>query len=71
VRHTTPGASTGKDPAVEPILPAHRHTWAELLRLVDTIRRLAYDRTMEPDDQMRQIRDAFLDYDEGSGTTSA
>jgi hypothetical protein len=40
-----------------------RHGWAELLTLVGAIRRIAYDRTMAPDDQMRRIRDLFLDYD--------
>jgi hypothetical protein len=54
----------GKGPAVEPILPAHQHTWAELLTLVGAIRHIAHDITMEPDDQMRRIRDAFRDYDQ-------
>jgi hypothetical protein len=48
-----------------------RHSWAELLQLVGAIRHIAHDQTMAPDDQMRRIRDAFRDYDEGSGTTSA
>ena len=40
-----------------------RHGWAELLTLVGTIRRLAYDRSLAPDDAMRRIRDTFADYD--------
>jgi hypothetical protein len=48
---------------VEPILPAHQHTWAELLRLVGAIRRITFDVTLAADDQMRRIRDAFTDYD--------
>jgi hypothetical protein len=32
-----------------------RHWWAELLTLVGTVRRLAYDRTLAPDDAMRRI----------------
>jgi hypothetical protein len=43
--------------------PEPRRSLADLLSLVGAIRRIAYDRTMEPDDQMRRIRDAFLDYD--------
>ena len=40
-----------------------RHGWADLLRLVDAVRALAYDRSLEPDDAMRRIRDAFGVYD--------
>ena len=40
-----------------------RHGWADLLRLVDAVRRLAYDRTLADDDAMRRIRDAFAEYD--------
>ena len=40
------------------------HGRAELLTLVDAIRRIAYDRTMAPDDQMRRIRDLFLEHDD-------
>jgi hypothetical protein len=43
--------------------PGSYHGWAELLTLVGGIRRIAYDRTMAPDDQMSRIRDLFLDYD--------
>jgi hypothetical protein len=48
---------------VEPIFPPGHHTWAELLRLVGAVRRLAYDRSLAPDDAMRGIRDAFGTYD--------
>jgi hypothetical protein len=40
-----------------------RHGWAELLALVDDLRRLAHDRTLEPDDAMRRIRYRFGEYD--------
>jgi hypothetical protein len=42
-----------------------RHGWADLLRLVGAIRAIAYDPSMwnDPDDQMRRIRDLFLDYE--------
>jgi hypothetical protein len=46
--------STTRDP---------RHGMAELLALVGRVRRIAYDFTLAPDDQMRRIRDLFLDYD--------
>jgi hypothetical protein len=36
--------------------PKHPHTWAELLTLVDAIRRIAYNITLEADDAMRRIR---------------
>ncbi len=47
-----------------------RHGIAELLTLVDELRRLAHDATLEPDDALRRIRDAFAGYDEGSGTAN-
>jgi hypothetical protein len=40
-----------------------RHDWNELLRLVGAVRRLAYDRSLAPDDAMRRIRDTFGEYD--------
>jgi hypothetical protein len=49
-----------------------RHSWAELLTVVGAIRRLAYDRTLAPDDAMRRIRDAFDVYDgraDGEGSS--
>jgi hypothetical protein len=56
----------GMEPAVSNIMPEpDRHGWAELLTLVDAIRRIAYlpSYTMDCDEQMRQIRDQFLAYD--------
>jgi hypothetical protein len=43
--------------------PGSNHGWAELLALVGAIRRLADDRSLEPDDAMRRIRHLFLDDD--------
>jgi hypothetical protein len=40
-----------------------RHGWAELLRLVDDLRRLAHDRTLDDADRARRIRDRFGEYD--------
>ena len=49
---------------MNPIMPEPgRHGWAELLRLVGDLRRLAYDRALAPDDAMRRIRDRFGVYD--------
>jgi hypothetical protein len=39
--------------------PEPSHNWADLLRLVDRLRRLAYDFSLAPDDAMRRIRDEF------------
>jgi hypothetical protein len=50
------------EPTFPPSEPA-RHGWAELLTLVGQVRSLAHDRTLEPGDAMRRIRDAFADYD--------
>jgi hypothetical protein len=50
-------------PTNPPAEPARRHGIAELLRLVDALRRLAYDPTLAPDDAMRRIRDLFADHD--------
>lgn len=43
-----------------------RHCIAELLRLVGTVRRLAFDRSLPPSEAVGRIRDAFADYDAGS-----
>ena len=51
-------------------LPPHqpgRHTWAELLRLTTTVRRLAFDSSLPPTEAMGRIRDAFQDYDQQGG----
>jgi hypothetical protein len=44
-----------------------RHGWAELLTLVGAVRRIAHDRTIEPADALRRIRDTFHDYDHEGG----
>jgi hypothetical protein len=43
--------------------PGSYRGWAELLALVDAVRGVAYNPSLAPDDQMRRIRDLFLDYD--------
>jgi hypothetical protein len=40
-----------------------RHGWADLLMLVGSIRRLAFDRTLPPSEALGRIRDAFHEYD--------
>ena len=63
---TKPGNLDGKDPAVSTTFPPQepgRHGWADLLSLVGDVRRLAYDRSLEPDNAMRLIRDRFGEYD--------
>ena len=40
-----------------------RHNWAELLRLVDDLRRLAYDQSLDAADLGRRLRDRFAEYD--------
>jgi hypothetical protein len=40
-----------------------RRGWGELLNLVDDLRRLAYDRTLDDADRARRIRDRFGEYD--------
>ena len=57
--HTFPPAEPG------------RHGIAELLALMTTIRRIAYNRCLAPDDAMRRIRDAFLVYDHAGATDDA
>jgi hypothetical protein len=47
--------------------PEPRHGINELLTLVGAVRRIAHDRTIEPDDALRRIRDAFHDYDHQGG----
>jgi hypothetical protein len=42
---------------------AGRHNWADLLRLVDDVRRLADDRSLALDDALRRLRDLLGVYD--------
>jgi hypothetical protein len=60
-----PRASTPLGGAVDYSLPPPEPTYSidDVLRLVGAIRRVAYDRSLAPDDQMRRIRDLFLSYD--------
>ena len=51
--------------------PEPRHNWADLLRLVDELRRIGFDRSIDDADRARGIRDAirqhyseFDDHDE-------
>jgi hypothetical protein len=51
---------------VEPTVPPQepgRHNWADLLRLVDDVRRLADDRSLALDDALRRLRDLLGVYD--------
>lgn len=43
--------------------PGSYHGWAELLALVDAIRAIAFDRSLDDADVARRIRDAFADHD--------
>jgi hypothetical protein len=49
---------------VEPTVPSGNHTWADLLRLGGAVRQLAFDRSPEPEDALRRIRDRFAEYDD-------
>ena len=51
--------------------PEPRHGITELLRLVGAVRHIAHDRTIEPDDALRRIRDAFHEYDHQGGIERA
>ena len=46
-------------PPPEPVC----HGWAELLTLVDAIRAIAFDRSLDDRDIARRIHDALADYD--------
>ena len=49
---TKPGNLDRRNPAVDTTIPPQqpgRHRWAELLRLVGDVRRLAYDRSLARD----------------------
>jgi hypothetical protein len=52
---------------VESTVPSAHHTWAELLRLVGVVRRLAFDRNLPPAEALGRIRDAYHDYDHQGG----
>jgi hypothetical protein len=40
-----------------------RHNWADLLRLLDAIRSVAFDRTLSNDDVARGVRDLIREHD--------
>jgi hypothetical protein len=42
--------------------PGH-HSCADLLRLIDDLRRLAYDRSLDDADRARRIRDRLGEHD--------
>ena len=44
--------------------PEPLHGIAELLRLVDAVRRLAFDHTLPPPEALGRIRDEFTSYDQ-------
>jgi hypothetical protein len=43
--------------------PERRHNWAALLKLVDDLRRLAHDHTLDDADRARRIRDRIGEHD--------
>ncbi|HET6918751.1 MAG TPA: hypothetical protein VFI46_04710 [Jiangellaceae bacterium] len=43
--------------------PEPRHSIADLLRLLDAVRRLAFDRSLDDADRSRRIRDAIREHD--------
>ena len=43
------------------------HGWAELLTLVGSVRRLAFDRSLPPVDALARIRDEYQEYDRQGG----
>jgi hypothetical protein len=59
----TLGGSPGIFGVTFPPSEPGRHGWAELLTLVDAIRAIAFDRSLDDRDIARRIRDAFVDYD--------
>jgi hypothetical protein len=44
-------------------VPSGHHNWSDLLRLVDEIKRLAFDRSLDDADKSRRIRDAIRKHD--------
>ena len=48
---------------IQPPNSPGRHGWADLLTLVGSIRRIAYDRTLPPIEAIGRIRDLFADFD--------
>ena len=53
-----------------PEAAARRHRVTDLLRLVDDLRRIAYDTSLSDGDAMRRVRDRFLTYDRPEGSAS-
>jgi hypothetical protein len=54
---------------VESTVPSGHHTWADLLNLVGSIRRLAFARNLPASEAFGRIRDAFQDYDHQGGAS--
>jgi hypothetical protein len=47
--------------------PGSYHGWAELLAMLDRIRAIARDRSLDDAEIARRIRDALADYDQQGG----
>jgi hypothetical protein len=43
-----------------------RHGWNELLTLLDELRRLAFDRSLDDADRTRRVRDTIREHDDES-----
>ena len=43
--------------------PQPGHNWSDLLRLVDQVRAVAFDRTLSDDDIARRVRDLLREHD--------
>ena len=53
---------------MDPIIPPPKHGWAALLRLVDEVRHLAFDKSLPASEALGRIRDTFRTHDEGETT---
>jgi hypothetical protein len=50
------------------IAPEPRHSIAEVLRLIDRVRSLAFDTTLTDDDVARRVRDLLNEHNNTGGT---
>jgi hypothetical protein len=60
-----PRASTGREPAVSTTFPPQepgRNSCADVLRLVDELTQLAFDRSLDDADRSRRIPDAIREH---------
>jgi hypothetical protein len=59
-------SSYEEDQPVEDTVNRGTHSWADLLRLLDDIRTIAFDTSLDDGDVARRVRDRIRAHDDGA-----